>query len=327
MERPIVIFADVQVEGPMLVYLDELLDCVRLLHPRNCSPDEMEAARGEALAWIGRSQPLRRTDLDAMPAVKLISAWGVGYNHIDVNAATERGIPVCVNPVFSRSMAESALALVLALSKRLTLLMRDARDGKTPDQNDRGIEIKNRSLGMIGFGRIGKETGELARRLEMRVLACDPYLPAAQFPSWCRPASLAELLSTADFVLITTPLTAETHHLIGSPELAMMKPTAYLINLARGKIVNEAALFDALQRQKIAGAALDVWEQEPLDPANPLLALDNVIPTPHKIGATWDSLEAVCRTIQSNVLRVLVGEHPEHVINPQIYDDPTAVSV
>ena len=323
MERPTIVFADVPVEGPMQNYLEELLTRVTLLHPQNCAPEEMDAVRETAVAWIGRSQPLRLSDLEAMPSLKLISAWGVGYNHIDLAAATGRRIPVCLNPVFSRSMAEAALALVLALSKRLPLLARDARSGTTPGQNDRGIEVRGRSLGVIGFGRIGQATGELAHRLEMQVLAYDPYLPAGQFPTWCRLVSLEPLLSAADFVVITAPLTAETRHLIGPAQLALMKPTAYLINIARGPLVDEAALFEALQTGQIAGAGLDVWEQEPLDPANPLLALDNVIPTPHKIGATWDSLEAVCRTIQSNVLRILAGERPENVLNPQIYDDPS----
>lgn len=321
-KQPVIVFADVPVEGPMLYFLEELQSRVTLFYPQNCTAQEMEAVRGITAGWVGRAQPLRRADLDAMPCLQLISAWGVGYNHIDVAAATERRIPVCLNPVFSRSMAEAALALVLSLSKRLPLLVRDARSGRSPGQNDRGIEIKQRILGLIGFGRIGQATGELAHRLDMQVMANDPYLPAGQFPTWCRPVSLDQLLSTADFVVLTAPLTAETRYLIGPGQLALMKPTAYLINIARGALVDEAALLQALQQGQIAGAGLDVWEQEPLDPANPLLALDNVIPTPHKIGATWDSLEAVCRTIQHNVLRVLAGERPEHVINPLIYDDP-----
>ncbi len=154
----------------------------------------------------------------------------------------------------------------------------------------------------------------------MQVIAHDPHLPPDHFPSWCRPLTLSGLLKAADFVVVAAPLTPETHHLIGEQQLTLMKPSAYLINVARGPLVDETALLSALQEGRISGAGLDVWEEEPVHPDNPLLALDNVIGTPHCLGATWESLQHLCEAIQANVFRVLAGQRPEHVVNPEVFD-------
>jgi phosphoglycerate dehydrogenase-like enzyme len=281
---------------------------------------DLDAARRDAVACVSRFSPLSAADLAAMPRLRLISAWGVGYNHIDVGAATARGIPVCINPVFSRSMAEAALTLMLALSKHLPRQMRQAREGVRAPDTDRGIEIRGRTVGIIGFGRIGREVGDLARRLDMKVIACDPYLPDALWPGWCRRTGLPDLLRDADFVVLAAPLGAETHHLIGADQIALMKASAMLINIARGPLLDEAALFDALQAQRIAGAGLDVWEHEPVTPDHPLLALENVIGTPHRLGATEESLQALCSQLQRNLLRALAGERPEHAVNPEAFE-------
>jgi phosphoglycerate dehydrogenase-like enzyme len=242
----------------------------------------------------------------------------VGYDHIDVRAATTRGLPVCINPVIARTMAEAALTLVLALSKNLARHMRNARAGVQSPESDRGIEIHDRTIGLVGFGRIGRELGELAGRLDMRVVAHDPYLPAAAWPHWCRAMTLPDLLREADFVVITALLTPQTHHLIGPAQLALMKPSAYLINIARGSLVDEIALLEALREHRIAGAGLDVWEEEPPRPDHPLLAMENVIGTPHKLGASVEGFQALCGCLQGNLLRILDGRPPEHVVNPDV---------
>ncbi|HIC89432.1 MAG TPA: hypothetical protein EYP04_08525, partial [Anaerolineae bacterium] len=275
--------------------------------------------KAQAIVWISRRQPVDEQEIADMPKLRMLSAWGVGYNHIDVAAATARRIPVCINPVFSRSVAEAALTLILALSKHLPQLMRDARSGRRPHQWERGVEIRGKTLGVVGYGRIGGEVGKLGRRLDMEVIAYDPYLPVERFPGWCQSVTLEALLQAADFVVIAAPLTEETYHLIGERQLALMKPTAYLVNIARGPLVNEGALLSALREGRIAGAGLDVWEEEPLRPDHPLLALDNVIGTPHRLAATQEGLQRVCQAIQSNVLRVLAGERPEHVVNPEVF--------
>jgi phosphoglycerate dehydrogenase-like enzyme len=320
-DLPTVVFSDINIVDSMQQSLENLFARSWVINPKTNTPNQIQSAKEVAVAWISRSQPLTRADLARMTYLKIISVWGVGYNHIDLIAATDRSIPVCINPVFSRSMAEGALTLMLALAKRLPFLSHCARSGNTPGEFDRGIEIRNRKLGIIGFGRIGKEIGELADRLGMQVFAYDPYLSVDNYPIWCQSVSLNQLLSSADFVVVTAPLTNDTYHMIGTTQLAMMKPSAYLINISRGQLIDEVALLEALHQGQIAGAGLDVWENEPLDPANHILTLENVIPTPHRIGATWESLDAVCQAIQSNVLRVLDGESPVNVVNPQIYEN------
>lgn len=317
--KPTVVFADVHIEGAMPKYLSELLEQTEVLSPDRSTPEAIEGARAEAVIWIARLHPVSQADLEGMPKLKMLSTWGVGCNHIDVAAATSRRIPVCINPVFSRSVAEAALTLILALSKRMTQLIHVAHSGRRPLTSERGVEIRGKTLGMVGYGRIGREVGELGHRLEMEVVAHDPYLPPDHFPVWCRSVRLEALLQAADFVVVAAPLTPETHHLIGGAQLALMKPSAYLVNIARGPLVDEAALLLALQEGRIAGAGLDVWEEEPVHPDNPLLTLHNVIGTPHRLGATWESLQHVCEAIQANVFRVLAGQRPKNIVNSEAF--------
>jgi phosphoglycerate dehydrogenase-like enzyme len=319
MERPVVIFEDLHIEGRMRDYFKELFERTTVLSPNKTTQKEIDSAKKHAVAWISGAKRMNPTDLPEMSHLKLISAWGVGYNHIDVPAATARKIPVCINPVFSRSLAEGALLFILALSKRLPQLTHAVRVGRVPKQTERGIEVRGKTLGLVGFGRIGRETGELCQRLGMQVLAYDPYLSPSEIPGWCQLVPLEQLLHTADFVVISAPLTSETYHLMGSQQFEHMKPSAYLINIARGPLIDEKALLAALEEEQIAGAGLDVWEEEPVRTDNPLLLREDVIPTPHKIGATWESLEQVCQSIQTNIFRVLENKPPLNIVNPEIY--------
>ena len=319
-ERLVVVIADVHIEGAVSQYLSQLLERAQVLSPGRFTTQAIAGAKAEAVVWVSRHQGVSKDDLRAMPKLRMLSAMGVGYNHIDVEAATARRIPVCINPVFSRSIAEAALTLILALSKRLPQLVSDARAGQRPLESERGVEIRGKTLGVVGYGRIGQEIGELGHRLEMDVVAHDPYLSPDRLPPWCRPMALDELLGAADFVVVAAPLTPQTHHLIGRSQLLLMKSSAYLINIARGPLVDEAALLRVLQDGRIAGAGLDVWEKEPIPLDHPLLALDNVIGTPHRLGATWESLQHVCESIQENVFRVLAGQRPKHVVNPEVFD-------
>lgn len=319
MAQPIVLFLDVPFEGHTRERMPELERHAQLVSAPRVPPDDLAAAKRAAVACVARAAPVTGPDLDAMPGLRLVSAWGVGYNHVDVAAATARGIPVCINPVFTRSMAEAGITLILALSKHLTRHIKNARAGIRSPDSDRGREIRGKTLGVVGFGRIGREMGDLAHRLEMRVVAHDPFLPPAAFPASSEAFSLPDLLRAADFVVVTAPLMPETHHLMGVEQFALMKPSAYLINIARGPLVDEAALLAALTEGRIAGAGLDVWEQEPVRPDHPLLALENVIGTPHRLGATVESLEAVCGFLQANLLRALRGERPENAVNPEVF--------
>ncbi len=303
----------------MEAHFQGLTGLVEFVHPGNASIDAITNAKPEATIWVSRTNPVTAQDMADMRAVKMLSAWGVGYNHIDIPAATSLMIPVCINPYFSRSVAEAALTLMFALAKRLRCHMQDIGNRGDRGHQHRGIEIQGKTLGVIGFGRIGRELGNLASRLDMQIVAYDPYVKQENVGSDYRMIALDQLLAESDFVVLTTALTAETKNMIGAAELARMKSSAYLINVGRGGLVNESALLSALQQQQIAGAGLDVWENEPASPDNPLLALDNVVGTPHRLAATWESLERVCRGIADNIRRVLNGQSPHNVVNAEVF--------
>jgi D-3-phosphoglycerate dehydrogenase len=319
MEPKIAIFEDIYFNDLLRDRFQELFERMTVLSPGHNSQAEIEIARQAAIVWISRTKQLDHSILEKMDNLKLISAWGVGYNHIDVPAATARGIPVCINPAFTRSMAEAALLFVLALSKRLPHLIQAVKQGRAPKENERGVEVRGKTLGLVGFGRIGRDTGELCQRLDMNIIAYDPYVRPSEIPAWCQAVSFEQLLDRADFVVITAQLNSETFHLFGAEQFKQMKPGAYLINIARGALVDEKALLGALEAGHIAGAGLDVWEEEPVKVDQPLLLQDNVISTPHKIGATWESLEQICRSIQANIFLVLENKPPVNIVNPEIY--------
>jgi phosphoglycerate dehydrogenase-like enzyme len=320
-EKPIVVLSDIPLTLAMQGYLSELADVVKFVHPGEATSRAIASAAENAVVCVSRVRPVTSDDMQRMKNVKMLSAWGVGYNHIDVSAATALGIPVCINPFFSRSVAEAAFTLVLALAKRLRYLMRDATTGRDAGHQNRGTEIRGKTLGVVGYGRIGREIADLGHCIGMQVVASDPYVQPSHDQSWCPLVKLEDLLAMADFVVLATSLTSETKNMIDQAELARMKPSAYLINVGRGSLVNEAALLTALQKGQIAGAGLDVWEHEPVAMDHPLLALDNVIGTPHRLAATWESLEGVCGGIAENVRRVLNGELPLNAVNPEVLAD------
>jgi phosphoglycerate dehydrogenase-like enzyme len=316
--KPKVIFGDIQITPAMEAHFQDLAGIVEFAHTGNSTTEAIARAKPDARFWVSRTSPVTAQDLASMRKVKMLSAWGVGYDHIDVPAATALSIPVCINPFFSRSVAEATLTLMFALAKRLRCHMQDIANAGDRGHQHRGTEIQGKTLGVVGFGRIGRELGDLASRLDMCVVACDPYVQKENVGDAFRLVTLDQLLSESDFVVLTTALTSETRYMIDAAELARMKPSAYLINVGRGGLVNESALLSALQRQQIAGAGLDVWEKEPVSPDHPLLALENVVGTPHRLAATWESLERVCRGIANNIQRVLNGQPPINVVNPEV---------
>src|SRR5207248_414284 len=185
---------------------------------------------------------------------------GVGVEKVDVQAATDLGIVVANSPGNSVTVAESALLLMLALAKQMPMWLAAARAGTEPTSAMRGMELHGKTLGLIGLGRIGRLTAGFGRAFGMRVLADDPYVQASDVADL---VSLEDVLRQSDFVSLHPVLTPETQHLIDAPRLALMKPTAYLINTSRGGVIDEAALIVALQNGRLAGAGLDVFETEP----------------------------------------------------------------
>jgi D-3-phosphoglycerate dehydrogenase len=255
----------------------------------------------------------------------IVARFGVGYDSVDVEACTRSGVLLTITPDgVRRPVATSVIALVLALAHQLLAKDRLTRAGRWEERGAHmGLGLTGRALGLIGLGSIGREAARLARAFDLRVLAHDPYVPAAEAAAvGAELVELPTLLRAADFVAITCALTAETRHLIDAGRLALMKPTAYLVNVARGPIVDQAALTAALRERRIQGAALDVFEQEPVDPADPILGLDNVIVTPHAICWTDECFLGNGRGAIGSILDVAAGRTPPHVVNRAALEHP-----
>ena len=254
----------------------------------------------------------------------LIARFGVGYDRIDVDACTRGGVLVSITPDgVRRPMAQAVLTFVLALAGRLLPKDRLTRAGSWERAGGGlGVGVTGRTLGLIGLGNIGRDVVRLVAPFEMRVLAHDPYARPEDAPPGVALVDRDTLLRESDFVSINCPLTRETHHLIGGAQLGLMKPAAYLINTARGPIVDERALYEALAAGRIAGAGLDVFEEEPTPVENPLLALPNVIATPHALAWTDECVrgngEGACRAI----LALSRGDAPRHLVNPAALAHP-----
>jgi D-3-phosphoglycerate dehydrogenase len=253
----------------------------------------------------------------------IVARFGVGYDSVDVPACTEHGVLLTITPGgVRRPMATSALALLLALSHKMLIKDRLTRAGRWADRLDyNGVGLTGKTLGVIGLGNIGREIFRLAQPLEMKYAGHDPYVtPQAAAAAGIQWLSLDELLKSADFVVITCALTPETRHLLNAPRLALLKPTAFLISIARGPIVDQAALTRLLQERRIAGAGLDVFEQEPIDTSDPILQLDNVIVAPHAICWTDEMFLGNGREACQSILDVAAGRVPQHVVNRDVLD-------
>jgi glyoxylate reductase len=272
---------------------------------------EAGAERIEAVYTYGH--PAVGADLlDRLPAVRVISNFGVGVDHIDLAAAAARGIPVGNTPgILDGATADLAFALLLAAGRRLAEGDRYARGPNFLHYDPSyllGREVHGSTLGIVGLGRIGEQVARRARAFDMAVLYHNRHRrPAAEQALGARHASLDELLAAADYVVLTVPLTPQTHRLIGRAELGRMKPTATLVNVARGPIVDTDALTEALAARRLYAAALDVTDPEPLPRDHPLLRLDNVTLTPHLGSATEQTRRRMAEVSVENLLAGLSG--------------------
>ncbi|MGA8727790.1 MAG: NAD(P)-dependent oxidoreductase [Terracidiphilus sp.] len=277
-------------------------------------------------ALISLKPKVTAASLEGITRLCAIGRCGVGYDNVDLNACTEHGIAVYITPGgVVRPVAESILLLVLALSHRLLIKDRQVRAGHWAESTHRlGREPRDRVVGTIGMGNIASEAIRLLRMLDVgRFLAFDPYTTAERAKELgVELVSLDELLRSSDYVLVNCPLTPETRGLVGKAQFALMKPDAVLINTARGPIVDESALIEALQSSKIAGAALDVFEKEPLSKDSPLAAMENVILTSHSIAWTEELFRDMGRIDCEGALAIHRGEAPKHVVNPKVLDNP-----
>jgi phosphoglycerate dehydrogenase-like enzyme len=262
-----------------------------------------------------RSQ-LTSSVLEALPSLEMISQTGGTTPHLDLDAATRRGIVVCTSPGDGQSTAELTFALMLAVMRRIPQEHQAMRAGRW--QTGQGVGLYGKTLGIIGLGRIGSRVAHMAQAFGMRVLATGFTLTAERaMAHGVRMAALEDLLARSDVVSIHLRLSERSDKLIGRQELRLMKSTAYLINTARGSIVDETALIEALRHRRIAGAGLDVFAQEPIEPSNPLLQLDNVVCTPHIGFVTQTTYEHMLGGAVDNIVNYLEG-NPTNVRNPQV---------
>jgi phosphoglycerate dehydrogenase-like enzyme len=255
-----------------------------------------------------------------------VGRCGVGYDNVDLAACTEHDIVVFITPQgVVRPMAESIVLFVLALSHNLVRKDRMVREGRWVESTRAlGREPRDRVVGTVGFGNIAREAFRLLRSFGVaRFLAFDPYVsPDAMREAGAEPVSLVDVFRQSDYVLVNCPLTPETRRLVGSEQLAMMKPTAFLINTARGPIVDEAALIAALHDRRIAGAALDVFEAEPLPAGSPFLELENVVLTSHSVGWTEELFRDMGRIDCEGALAVMRGDPPASAVNRDVLQRP-----
>jgi len=257
--------------------------------------------------------------------LKLVSRHGVGYDSVDVPAMTRAGVLVANTPnAVPRPVATIALTFILALAHRLFVKDRITRDDRWAERVEHmGTGLTGRTLGVVGAGGIGKELLRMARVFDLRLLASDPHVDSTTIESLgAKKVPLAELMAQSDFVVVACLLNDETRHLISSRQLARMKSTAYLVNVARGPIVDERALYEALAARRIAGAALDVFEEEPTPASNPILKLDNVIVTPHALAWTDELFSNIARTAIGAILAVHSGRRPDYLVNPDALSHP-----
>jgi len=253
-----------------------------------------------------------------------MSTSGAGYDPVDVAACTAAGILV-VNQsgANAEAVAEHTMGMLLALTKNIMQTDRSLRKERGVDRETfKGRNAQGRTVGIIGLGEVGRRVARLCGTgLEMRVLAYDPYLTEAECQArGAIPVALDTLLAQADFVTVHCPLSAATRGMIGPRELALMQPHAFLINTARGGIVDEAALAAALETQQIAGAGVDVWTVEPPPLEHPLLTFDNVIATYHTAGVTVDSRHAMAQWNAEQLVQIFQGHYPPRLVNPEAWE-------
>lgn len=253
--------------------------------------------------------------------VKVVARHGVGYDSVDIAAMTDAGVLVTNTPTaMPRPVATIALTFILALAGRLFLKDKLTRENRWKERMDNmGVGLSGRTLGVVGAGGIGKELLRMARTFDLNLITADPYANTVELGYiGARVVDLPTLMKEADFVVVACLLNEKTRGLIGAKEFALMKPSAFFINVARGPIVDEQAFIATMRDKRIAGAATDVFEQEPVAPDNPLLTMDNVIVTPHSLCWTDECFHNMASIGLKSIVDVLGGRRPEFLVNPAV---------
>jgi phosphoglycerate dehydrogenase-like enzyme len=275
----------------------------------------------DALLVLGAQ--VRASSLSDPRRLKLLARFGVGYDSVDIEACTAAGVAVTITPDgVRRPLAAAAMTLILSVSHNVVAKDGLVRSGRWHERMEHmGRSVHGATLGLVGVGNVGREIVPLARAFGMSCIGCDPYAdPAQMAAAGVTAVGLEELLHRADVVCVVCPLTEETRHLIGEAQLALMKPGAILVNVARGAIVDQAALTRALQSGTIRAAGLDVFEEEPPQPADPLLALGNVVLSPHSLCWTDELALGVGTSALANVVALSHRRPLNYVVNPAALD-------
>ncbi|HYB04792.1 MAG TPA: hydroxyacid dehydrogenase [Nitrososphaerales archaeon] len=323
-----VLFADVTFQAANLsedASYKELTSLADTVFKEPQSESELcELVRGVDAIIVG-DFPITPKVLDSAPKLKLVAKCGVGYDNIDVNYATKRGVfTTNVPSVLAGPVAEHAILLMLAVAKKLVTADEFVRSNKWDEFRSLGpgFELSGKTLGIIGFGAIGSRLAEMAKVFHMKVLAFDPFISSERIRACsAEVASMEELLGRSDIVSVNVPLSPATKGLVGEKELRLMKPSAVLINTARGKVLDQKALEKALTSKWIAAAGIDVFENEPPDPKSPLMKLPNITMTPHSAAFTSEATKALWLACIGAVIDVFSGRWPQppaNILNPGV---------
>ncbi|MBX4135160.1 MULTISPECIES: D-glycerate dehydrogenase [Pseudomonas] len=320
MKKSVVLYK--KLSAPLMARLHEQVDVTLIEALDDTGLAKLRDALPNANGLLGASLRLDAQLLDLAPQLEAVASVSVGVDNYDIDYLTRRGILLSNTPdVLTETTADTGFALILASARRVVELADMVRAGqwhKNIGPAHFGSDVHGKTLGIIGMGRIGEalaQRGHFGFGMPVLYHSHSPK-PRVEERFGAQYRSLEDLLQQADFVCLTLPLTAETEKLIGAEQFALMGPDTIFINISRGKVVDEAALIEALQQRTIRAAGLDVFEKEPLDHSSPLLRLNNVVATPHIGSATHETREAMATCAVDNLLAALAGEKPKNLVNP-----------
>ncbi len=322
-----VLIADDNISPEGVDLLSRAADLVHL--PAYTPEPEIAAAAADVDGILVRACEIPASVVEAAPRLQVVSRHGVGYDNVDVEACTRNGIVVSITERANvQAVSEHAFACMLALANKIVAADAGIRRGEWERAAYVGTEMHGKVLGIFGLGRIGSRVARQAAAFQMEVVACDPYVdPAHAAELRAELVSAEALLHRADYVTLHVPLSVATHHLIGAPELEAMKLTAFLVNTSRGGIVDERAVCAALRAGRLAGAALDVFEQEPVSSEHPLHDVENLLLcSPHVAGQSQESMVRMSLHAAENILRVFRGQPPSFTVNPEVLSDTSRVT-
>jgi len=310
-----------RLKAPQLERLRESFEVEYFEEPEQHA-EAVAAALRQAHGLIGGKLVVTPAILDEAPLLEAVATISVGYDNLPVAELTRRGIVLTNTPdVLTETTADTGFMLIMASARRLVELANMVREGRWTQHVGEphfGSNVHSKTLGLVGLGRIGRAIARRALGFNMRVLYSNASPKPELEAEWgLERRSFEQLLAESDFVCLTVPLTKETEHLVGYEQCRAMKRSAFLVNIARGKVVDEAGLIRALEEGLIAGAGLDVFEQEPVSPDSPLLRMDNVVTLPHIGSATHETREAMASCAVDNICQALRGERPRDLVNPQ----------